>query len=130
MELGRLAVEIVNAGRRWAAARGKCRRLLDSKKASQHEVVAAQKVYVKASDELEILVRKLEGSMQLNGIVVPRNRRARGKPFPWRPLISMAADITKALETAVNNPGGGGAPADKPIDVPVEVIDATPPKGE
>jgi len=129
-ELGRLAIEIVNAGRRWAHARSRCRRLLDSKKASPHDVAAAQKMYVKVSDELEILVHKLEESMKLSGVVVPMNKRAPrdGKPFPWRPLISMAADITKALEAAVNN-SAPGVDRPPPIDVPVEVI-ATPPKGD
>jgi hypothetical protein len=112
-ELGRLAIEIVNAGRRWAAARGLCRRLLDSKKASPHEVATAQKVYIKTSDEMEALVRRLEGAMQLSGLVVPMNKRAR--PFPWRPIISMAADFTKALEAAVN--------ADKHPVIDAEVIE-------
>lgn len=102
-EAGRLGIEIVNAARRWAKARAVCRRLLDSKRAHPQEVEVARKSYLKASDEMEVLVGKLEAVMRLSGLVVPMNRRPK-KPFPWKPLISGIADFTKALEAAINTP--------------------------
>lgn len=115
-EAGRIGIEIVNACRRWAHSRAKCRRLLDSKKASPHDVEAARKTYLKASDEMEAIVGRLEAVMRLSGLVVPMHKRP-VKPFPWKPLITVAADFTKALADAINNPQQ---------HIEAQVIDVTP----
>jgi len=120
-ELGRLGVDVVNAARRWAHTRARCRRLLDSKKASPHDVATANKVYLKASDELEMAVRRLSAAMVREGANVPMNKRTRA-PFPWKPLITAVGGITKALEEAVRA-------GEQPLEA--EVIDVTsPPKGK
>lgn len=116
-EAGRLGIEIVNASRRWAHAREVCRRYFDSKSAPPAEVEKAKRAYMKASDELEAHVRKLEVLMRLSGLVVPMGKRPKTtKPFPWKRI---AIGITKAVEDAINKD-------DTSPPIEAEVVDVTP----
>jgi hypothetical protein len=115
-----LGVEILNAARRWARARNKCRRLFDSKSASPHEVEAAKNAYNKASDEMELTVMRLERMLRLNGLLVPMNKRPRN-PFPWPQFLNAISQGARALEQAVNQP-------DEPLPVEATVIDVEPEK--
>jgi hypothetical protein len=111
-----MGVEILNAARRWARARNKCRRLFDSKSASPHEVEAARNAYNKASDEMELTVMRLEKLLRLNGLLVPMGKRPR-KPFPWPQFLNAISQGAKALEQAV-------AIEPQP-DVPTQEVQAT-----
>jgi hypothetical protein len=97
--------------------------LLDSKKASEDTVDKARKRYVRTSDELEVLVRKLEAAFQGSAPPMKRRPNPDKKPFPWREFASAVGETAKAFESAMR-----ASDAD-PIIVAgqvVDVIDATP----
>lgn len=104
-EIGYLGVEILNGTRRWAAARNQVRRLIDSKSATQDDVKKATAAYNKTSDELEVIVRRLERLLLMTGQTVPMGRlKKKQSDFPWMKVFSVfMAEGAKALEHAVNN---------------------------
>jgi hypothetical protein len=122
-QAGHLGVEILNAARRWALARSRCRRLFDSKSAPKADVEQATQVYNKAADELELAVRRLERVLQLSGIVAPIQRRT--APFPWKPFLGALSEGLRAVEAAVNAKNS----AVQGVIIDAEVIE-TPPKGD
>jgi hypothetical protein len=96
----RLAIEILNAARRWVQARAGLRRALDSKAAPPQAVEKAKAAYNKSAEELERLVTQLERTLQIEGTRVP-NKRGQSSPFPWRELFGMVAAGAKAVESAL-----------------------------
>ena len=115
-EVGQIGVEILNAARRWAAARNQIRRMIDSKSASESDVKKATNIYNKAADELELKVRHLEKLLLMNGQIVPMARGKGKGDFPWKSFLKFVAEGVKAVEQAVN---------EKPPPTPIEaeVID-------
>lgn len=114
LEVGQLGVEVLNAARRWARARGILRRMLDSKTTTKQKKDAAKRAYDKVNNELETLVGKLETAMRASGPTVSMDKKR--ADFPWRKLFGMISEVAKAVETTVDAPG--------------KVIDATPPSRE
>jgi hypothetical protein len=100
--LSRLAVEALNAARRWVQARLLLKRTLDSKAASPQHVDKCKTAYNKAAEELEAIIVKLERALHANGKTVPLKRGAGEAPFPWRELFGMVAAGAKAVETALD----------------------------
>lgn len=122
---GYLGVEILNAARRWAAARAVLRRTLDSKSATPEARLRAQTAYKSAADELERFVLKLERLLASVGASVPKGRRPE-TPFPWSQLFGVLGAGASALGEALSNKpatpsAGPQPPAQK--SVRAEVID-------
>ena len=116
---GRLALETLAAARRWARVRAKLRRLLDSKSAPAADVNQARGAYSKASDELELSVRRLEKFMVANGQKMSMKRAT--PPFPWQQMLGAVAAGLQAVDTAIN-PQNHAAPT----PVASQVIDVEP----
>lgn len=111
-----LAVEALNAARRWTYARVLLRRTLDSKAATPAQIEKAKVEYNKQADELEKLVLKLERFIKGGGKQVSAKRRMPTAPFPWRELFGTVAAVSKAVENALDPVAG------------TKVIDVTPEK--
>lgn len=122
IEIGHLGVEILNGARRWASARNRIRGLMDSKSATDMQLKAATKAYNKAADDLEVVVRRMEHIMRMNGKVVSMKRRRKGEPFPWRSFLSAVSEGARALESAVNKS------AEEAVTVKAQVIDVEAPE--
>jgi hypothetical protein len=116
-----LAVEILNASRRWVASRAVLRRVLDSKTATEPQLAKAKAGYNKTAEELEALVVRLEKFLQTTGKKVSLKKNSAGlgqsSPFPWKELIGLVATGAKAVEQALG---------DTPKVVQAKVVSARP----
>lgn len=115
-----IAIEILNASRRWVAARVILRRALDSKSASQQQIDQAKRDHQKASDELEALVMRLERFLHNTGnkVSMQKGQGLGQQPksaFPWRAFFGMVSAGAKAVETALVD--GPKKPGEVIIDV-------------
>ena len=93
-----IAVETLNAARRWGQARAVLRRVLDSKTASSQQVEKAKNDHSKAIAELESYVMRLE---HVVGKQVSAKRRSKTAPFPWREMLGAVAAVAKAADSAL-----------------------------
>jgi hypothetical protein len=139
--LGQLGGEILHAARRWAYARAALRRLLDSKTAKPDQVQRAKTEYIRASDQLERCVGKMERALQQAGVKGPPRRR---QGVSLQQMLGLVANMAGAAEAAITNPQaavraaaeagkeGFASTARTGVDddgyMEGEVIDATPKK--
>ncbi len=118
--MAHLGFEVVAVARRWAQARAKLRRLLDSKSATPDAVEAAKKGYTKRSDELEVVVSRVE-AMAKAGVL----KKRASKPIDWRSVLgavnAVGAIGAAALESAVA-PDKSALGEDEIIDAEFEVL--------
>jgi len=127
--LAYLAVEALNAARRWALSRFKLRQVLDSKTATAAAVEKAKLDYRKNSDGLEKLMLDLEKHLAENGQRLSAAARAAPgskSPFPWKSFLGAVAEGAKALEQAVSKTpmAGVSAPASDGF-IRAEVVNVT-----
>ena len=115
-----LAVETLNAARRWVQARVVLRRVLDSKTATPAAVEKAKDSYNKTAAELEANVLRLERLLHTQGKLVSSKRGA-AAPFPLREFFGMVAAGAKAIGEALEPPSNVTV-----IDNSKRVIDVEP----
>ena len=113
--MAHLGLEVVAAARKWAYARAKFRRLLDSKSAKSETVAAAKKTYLEASDKLEAVVARVETLAKAGAL---KRRKPSSRQFDWHGLAKAIAVGATALDDAIN------APLKKPRPGVGDVIDA------
>lgn len=114
-----LAIEALNAARRWVTARILLRRILDSKTAAPAQVEKAKATYNKAGEDLEKYIIRLERFIKANGQSISNKRKSTDPPFPWAELLKVVSTGAKALESALTP-----AAAATSTVMPTNVIDA------
>lgn len=131
--LAHLAVEALNAARRWAISRVTLRRVLDSKSSSQEVVEKAKRDYQKSTDELEKAVMTLEANLAENGSRISAKAKkapSADNPWPWKSIVGAIAAGANALETALGDTKGVAGTVSGVVDdfIRAEVVDP-PPQG-
>ena len=117
--MAHLGLEVVATARHWAKARAKLRRLLDSKRAKTETVDAAKKAYTKASDDLEVVVARVETLAKAGSL----KKKAR-RPLDWHKVFGAAGAVAAAaIDNAVNAPVRPAGSTGEIIDAEFEVID-------
>jgi hypothetical protein len=111
-----LAIETLNASRRWVQARVTLRRVLDSKTATPAAVEKAKASYNQTAGELEALVLRLERFLHMQGKTVSSKRGSvAASPFPLREFLGMVAAGAKAVSEALEPPPTTVKVVSKPI---------------
>lgn len=114
----RLGIEVVDRARHWVRARSALRRVLDSKSAKPEAVEKAKAHYVKASDELEKVVARVEKLAKAGAL-----RKTAKKPIDWAKFADALAGGAKAVDHAVNTVRAVTGKPSSIIDAEFEVIE-------
>lgn len=93
--MDRQVKDLAQAARQWARARAACRRIADSKKASEKEFEVAKTKLKEASDKLFKAVVAFEAELKK-----PRESKNK-KPIDWNKMFGAIAVGAQALESAV-----------------------------
>ena len=104
MIAGYLGIDVINAGRRWAYARARLRLLLDSKAATPQQVQKAKTDYNRLTNEMEVMVGRLERAMQQEGVQVAPVKRSQPAAISLKQVLGFVADAAKAAEVAIQTP--------------------------
>lgn len=104
MIAGHLGVEVLKAAKRWAFARARLRRLLDSKTAKPQQVQRAKVEYTKLSDQLETAVGRLEKTLSQAKTQSSQAVRVQASVSGGLSLANLIGTAAKAAEVALQNP--------------------------
>lgn len=108
--------DVLVAARKWSKAREKCRRVADSKKATEKDLEKAKEALSDASDNLYKAVTRLEA------YISKHPTKKEGKPIDWNKAFGTVAVIAKGVEEALKPAPGTGPIFGRVIDTTGEDV--------
>jgi len=112
--------QVIIAARKWALARFKYRKMLDSKSATVKEKEKGKKALLKLTDELELAVHEFEKALRGQ-----KPLKGKKRPIPWKEIFGFVSAGAGFAAQAMgdNRPEMGSSREPKTIDVECEVRD-------
>ena len=86
--------EVLQASRRWAKAREKCRRVADSKSARPDDLDRAKKALMRCSDRLARAVESLESMLR-------KKPHTRKNGTDWHSVLGAVSVVAQAVESSI-----------------------------